>query len=102
MRKIYFIHENTIPIKIDGTHVHVCTDYVVTVGFVDGTNTGTIYLTDEKIGTVKNHIHGIVWDTFDEGEKHLTKLLSSISFNYSTNIKKRFDRLKEKYPEMII
>lgn len=101
-KKIYFIHENTAPIKIDEHWVQIVTNYVLAVGYIIHGRKKCIYGDVDGNTTLINHIPGLVWDSYESGQKQLAKLMSSLMQNYSTEIKDNFDRLKEKYPEMMI
>ncbi len=102
IKTIYYIHENTAPVKIQDHWVQVVTGYVVAKGYMIDGDFRNIYHDSGCIGTTSNHIPGLVWDNYESGLKQLAKLIGQVQYNYSTNIKETFDTLKEKYPEMMI
>lgn len=101
LKKMYFIHENTIPIKIDGFYVSVATNYVVTMGYYCYDD-NEIYNDLNKTIILENYIPNLFWDTYEQGERQLAKLLRHIVYNFSDKIKENFDTLLKNYPEEMI
>lgn len=101
MFKVYFIHENTKGVKVGNKYTQIPTDYVVTIGYKTK-NDDTIYNSEDRDFELHNRVPGVWWDTYDDGAKALTKLMKDMMIYYSDDIKKTFDKLKEKYPEMLV
>lgn len=101
VHEVYFIHQNTKPIKIEDRYVQLATDYVVARGYKVGYDE-EIHADKDMNCPLQNYIPGLFWQTFEEGEKQLAKLMASLVYNYSGDIKATYDRLKEKYPEYMV
>lgn len=101
VKEVYFIHQNTKPIKIENRWVQVATDYVVARGYMNG-KSDEICASKDMSCELENHIPGVYWDTYEAGERELARLMANIVTNYSAKIKETFDILKEKYPEEML
>jgi len=123
MKKVYFIHENTKPIKIKDNnietlkndhYIQIATNYICTIGYIEtedekDPNCDTAYETiydhdrDDSYPNIEltNFIPGVWFETYEEGCKVLAKILRARTEN-DTKILETFNTLAEKYPEAII
>jgi hypothetical protein len=101
VKEVFFIHQNTRGVKVGNRYTQITTDYVCARGFKDGSSE-TIYNSPDKDFDLENAVPGVWWDSYEEGEKALASLLKEVVVEYSDNIKGNFDKLKEKYPEVMI
>jgi len=113
MKKIYFIHENTSPIKVAGVFVQIPTDYVVTVGFIKTEEEialsmgdepkNTVYMYNDNMARVELHnfLPGIVFDSYEEGCRVLVKILST-RIKYDKEINKTYLTLLDEFPEGVL
>lgn len=101
VHEVFFIHKNTKPIKIEDRYVQLATDYVVARGYKFGYE-DEIYSDKEMNCELTNFIPGLWWNTYEEGEKQLAKLMSCLISNYNGEMRDTFDRLKSKYPEYMV
>ena len=101
MKEVFFIHQNTKGVKVGNSFTQVTTDYVCARGFKND-KSDIIYNSPEFDFELENYVSGVWWDTYEEGEKELAKLMKVLSHYYSEGIKKTYDKMKEKYPEVFI
>jgi len=112
MKKIYFIHENTSPIKVAGVFVQIPTDYVVAVGFIkteeeiersmDDEPENTVYMYDDVVSSeLYNFLPGIVFDSYEEGCRVLVKILSTRTKN-DKKINNTYLTLLDEFPEGLL
>lgn len=101
IKRVFFIHANTEPVNINGKTMNIVVDFVVATGFVDP-DYHEVFATKDLMVQFENYIPYVWWDTYDECEIHLAKMLAHMYHSYSTSIAETFNRLKEKYPERLI
>lgn len=101
VQEVYFIHQNTKAVKLGNRYVQIPTDYVCTRGFKTG-KSETVYGHRDLSMEIENFQPRVWWDTYEEGEKELANLLKEVVVSYSDNIKGNFDKMKEKYPELMV
>ena len=101
IKEVCFIYEHRAPIKIGNSTAYIVSDYAVASGFVTD-DSSDVFVSSDLMIVCDNLIPGLWWDTYDEGERYLTKLLHVIDCNHTQNIMAALKSLKEKYPEQTI
>ena len=112
MKKIFFIHEDTRPIKIGEYFKQIPTNYGVVGGYImtdedididDDSDCSyePVYAHPDRTCELENFFKNVFFDTFEEGQKTLTRFLSQRCHN-DINIHTKFDILQNKYPEYTI
>jgi hypothetical protein len=111
MKKIFFIHANTVPVNISGQNVQMIAEFVVASGYVtemhekDHHNPGDynpVFSSDNiKSVEYKNYIPDVFFNSYEEGCKVLTTLLSR-RCEYDLTIREIFEKLVKHYPEYAI
>ncbi len=101
IKRVFFIHANTEPRKINNITVNIVVDYVIAVGYV-AMDSDDVYATRDLHVKYENYIPHTWWDTYEECEEHLAKILGCMYHSYSTTIAETFNRLKDRYPEYLI
>jgi len=109
MKQIYFIHENTTPVKLAGVNKQMTTDFVVTTGYIsephekDNHNPGDynpVYSKDKGV-EFENYLPGVFFNSYEDGCKMLTKVLA-VRCTYDVTIRETFDKLVSQYPECAV
>jgi len=101
-KEVFFIHHNTRPVKLGNScYTQITTNYVCAKGFKTGDN-DRIYNSMDFDFELDNCFPGTWWDTYEEGEKELAKLIKNVVAEFNTNIKDNYNKLKDKYPEVMI
>lgn len=102
MKKIYFIHENTVAFDFKGFgFVDVTTDYVVTAGYVADNTSKTVWANPGGTFILEQKFEGLYFETQEEGEKALLKYLTAIH-RANVGILDTIKELSHQYPEAII
>lgn len=111
MKKVYFIHENTAPLNIRGVYKQFPTGYVCAVGYIeeehemdpnmDSSHTSVYAHDEEDSYEIDNAFRDVFFDTYEEGEKELAKLMATFTSRFPQMLEER-DRLEELYPEKMI